>query len=185
MICQECLYFGLRFLCRCMFCAGLSTRWCYKPLNSFKTAAHITFWHALIISPLLSVPGLFIGKTDVVKEGKKKEPTNNIKAKYEFLSLPVILAINNTICWFFPKINFLRIYYSFSCVRWKYRLQFAFFLITGEGEHFLAMCLLLFRWIAHTYFVHYPFLGFLYWLLSTWISSKDTPCLCLRFWICL
>lgn len=65
-----------------------------------QDGAHITFWRALIISPLLSVPGLFIVKTVVVKEGKKKkkEPTNNIKAKYEFLSLPVILAINNTIC---------------------------------------------------------------------------------------
>lgn len=38
-----------------------------------QDGAHITFWRALIISPLLSVPGLFIVKTVVVKEGKKKK----------------------------------------------------------------------------------------------------------------
>lgn len=162
MICQEPLYFRLHFLCRCMFSTGLSTQRRCNPLNSFKTVPHIIFWHALIISPLLSVPELFIVKIDVVEEAKKKESTNNIKAKYEFLSLRVVLAINNTICWFSPKINFLKIYCSFSCERLKYWLQFAFFPITGEAEHFLATCLLLFRWIAHTYFVHYRFLGFLY-----------------------
>jgi hypothetical protein len=45
---------------------------------------------------LLSVPELFIVKIDVVKEAKK-EPANDIKAEYVFISL-VILAINNTIC---------------------------------------------------------------------------------------
>ena len=157
----------------CVFCR-LSVQWCCKLLNSFKTAACVIFWHALNISSLLSVPELFIVKTDVGEEAKKKnkEPTNNIKEEYVFIALVVIRVINNTIWCFSPKINFLEIYNTFSPVRLKYWLQFAFFLITSEAEHFLSMCLLLFRWNERIYFVHYWFWGFLY----TGCSNKLLVC---------
>lgn len=158
----RCLFCGLYFLCRCVFSAGLSIQGCYKPLDPFKTAVHIVFWHALIISPLLSVSELFIGKkkTEVAKEAKKKKkPANNIKAEYVFFSL-VILAISSAICWFFFTIHSLRIQYCFSCPWQKILGLICIFPDYHWGWTFSFHMFIAFRWITHTYLVRYWSLDF-------------------------
>lgn len=179
----DCLSCGLYFPCKCVFSAGLSIQGCYKPLDLFKTAVYIVFWHALIRSFLLSVSELFLGKNNNWgSKGSQKEPANNIKAEYVFFSL-VILAISSAICWFFLKIHSLRIQDCFSCLWQKILGLICIFPDYHWGWTFSFHMFIAFRWITHTYLVRYWSLDFFY-IPAAWISYKDSPCLGLVFWSC-